>query len=85
MKVLSINLKEYGIIVASFNPGLVATGMTKEFLKNLGLKEGDELGDSKMKILTPDESVSSILKVVNRLTIKSSGSFLNYGRESLPL
>ncbi len=86
MKVLSINLKNDGIIVASFHPGFVSTDMTKRVLKNHGLKEGDEteFGDAKFKVLTPDESVSSILKVVNGLTIKSSGSFLNYGGESLP-
>ncbi len=55
MKVLSINLKKDGVVVASFHPGLVATDMSKELLTIYGLKEGDEteFGDAKFKVLTP--------------------------------
>ncbi len=86
MKVLSINLKKDGIIVTSFQPGVVPTDMSKKFIKQLGLKVGDqgEYGDQTFKVLIPEESVSSILKVLSGLTIESSGSFLNYDGESLP-
>lgn len=55
-------------------------------LKHQVFKEGGQLefAGRTFKILTPDESVSSILKVIGGLPIESSGSFLDYDGEPLP-
>ncbi len=85
MKVLSIHFKKVGTVVVSFHPGFVETDMTRDMIGRFNLKVGDQVdfNDRKITIITPEESVSSMLKVLKDLTIENSGSFLNYDGEPL--
>ncbi len=67
-KSLSIDLAPRGIAVALLHPGLVSTRMTGFTLQGI----------------TPTESVQGLLKRIDSLTMKTSGSFWHSNGEILP-
>ncbi len=84
MKVLAIGLKNH--IFISMHPGLVSTDMGKEAVNHLEADKFDltKLPSLGLETITPDESASSVLKVIEGLTIKDSGSFLDYRGARVP-
>ncbi len=77
MRVLSTESKVHTFV--AIHPGFVDTDMAKEVVRQ------DTSGVlAKMNKLTPDESAFSILNVVKGLSIKDSGSFLDYKGITLP-
>ena len=67
-KSLSHDLESEGIAVAILHPGLVSTGMTN-FNSNG---------------ISPKESVTGLLVVIDRLDLKNTGSFWHSNGEELP-
>jgi len=67
-KILSIDLKQYGIIVISLHPGWVQTPMT----------EGEDAP------LQPFESVNGMKEVIGSLEIKDSGRFFDWRGREIP-
>jgi NAD(P)-dependent dehydrogenase (short-subunit alcohol dehydrogenase family) len=89
MRNLAIELAPRGIVVGLFNPGLVDT---RGILK---LKPGDPVPDEfaplmpliqkgVFKLITPEESVTAMRGLIDRLTPEQSGKFLNYDGVALP-
>ncbi len=77
MRMLSLGSKTHTFV--AFHPGLVDTDMAKTAFQQDtdGILSG-------IKKLTPDESVSLMLKIINGLGIKDSGSYLDYEGKPLP-
>ena len=67
-KSLSQDLESEGIAVAILHPGLVSTGMTN--FNSSGI--------------SPEESVTGLLKVIDALTLKNTGTFWHSNGEELP-
>mgnify|MGYP001794280970 FL=1 len=67
-KSLSQDLESEGIAVAILHPGLVSTGMTN--FNSSGI--------------SPEESVTGLLKVIDALTLKNTGTFWHSNGEALP-
>lgn len=67
-KILSVELRDQGIIVVSLHPGWVQTTMTR--------KENAPLA--------PAESISGLIQVIESLDMKDSGRFLDWKGRELP-
>jgi len=67
-KALSVDLAEYGIIVASLHPGWVKT--TMEYTENAPLM--------------PEESIRGLIKVIESLNIEDTGKFIDWKGNELP-
>ncbi len=77
MKVLSSESKVH--IYVAIHPGLVDTEMARAAVRQ------DTTGVlANLKRLTPDESASSMLNIIEGLSIKDSGSFLDYEGITVP-
>ena len=86
---LALNLAAENIIVGLLNPGLVDTrGLAKigpddpvpeDFVQIVKL-----LRSGVLTLITPEESVTAMIKLINELTPEQSGVFLNYNGETLP-
>jgi NAD(P)-dependent dehydrogenase (short-subunit alcohol dehydrogenase family) len=86
---LALDVAKRGIIVGLINPGLVDTrGVLK-------LKPGEAppeefaalmplIRAGKIQLITPEASVTAMLKLIDGLTPARSGLFLNYDGEALP-
>lgn len=86
---LALDVARRGILVGLINPGLVDTrGVLK-------LKPGEAppeefatlmplIRSGKMKLITPEESVTAMVKLIDGLTPAQSGTFLNYDGQTLP-
>jgi NAD(P)-dependent dehydrogenase (short-subunit alcohol dehydrogenase family) len=83
MRNLAIELAPRGILVGLFNPGLVDTRGI------LALKPGDPVPDEfaplmpliqkgTLNLITPEESVTAMRGLIDRLTPEQSGRFINY-------
>lgn len=62
------------LIVAALHPGTVATALSQPFSANVA--EG--------KLFTPEQSVASLLKVIDSLSTADSGSFRAWDGSSIP-
>lgn len=71
LKTLATDVADRGIIVGMFNPGAIATGMTK---------------DSKIPhpLLPPEVGVSGMIELINNFTPEMTGSFFQYTGEEIP-
>lgn len=67
-KILSIELKDYGIIVVSLHPGWVKTTMI--YTKNAPLE--------------PSESINGMIQVIGSLEMKDTGRFLDWKGNEIP-
>ncbi len=67
-KILSIELRDAGIVVVSFHPGWVQTRMTRN-------------EDAPM---TPEESIGGMMRVIESLTPDDSGKFLDWEGNEVP-
>lgn len=67
-KILSIELKDYGIIVVSLHPGWVKTTMI--YTENAPLE--------------PSESINGMIKVTESLKMKDTGKFLDWKGNEIP-
>lgn len=86
---LALDVAKRGVLVGLINPGLVDTrGVLK-------LKPGDEppeefaalmplIRSGRMKLITPEESVTAMVRLIDGLTPAQSGTFLNYDGQTLP-
>lgn len=86
---VALDLAGRGIVVGLVNPGLVDTrGVMK-------LKPGDPVPDEfapvmplvrsgVLKLITPEESVGAMIRLIDGLTPEQSGRFLNYDGQPLP-
>jgi NAD(P)-dependent dehydrogenase (short-subunit alcohol dehydrogenase family) len=86
---LALDVAKRGIIVGLINPGLVDTRGV------LDLKPGESppeefaalmplIRAGKIQLITPEESVTAMLKLIDELTPARSGVFLNYDGQTLP-
>jgi NAD(P)-dependent dehydrogenase (short-subunit alcohol dehydrogenase family) len=86
---LALDVAKRGIVVGLINPGLVDTRGVMQ------LKPGDEppeefaalmplIRAGKIKLITPEESVSAMIRLIDGLTPAQSGTFLNYDGQALP-
>jgi NAD(P)-dependent dehydrogenase (short-subunit alcohol dehydrogenase family) len=86
---LALDVAARGIIVGLINPGLVDTRGV------LALKPGEAppeefaalmplIRAGKIQLITPQASVSAMLKLIDGLTPPQSGTFLNYDGQTLP-
>ncbi|MSO73477.1 MAG: SDR family oxidoreductase [Rhodospirillaceae bacterium] len=75
MQSLKADTKGSGIIFASVAPGLVDTDMEKEL--------GNALPIQMPKPISPAESVSGMIKVIDALTAQNSGKVFNYTGENI--
>lgn len=86
---LALDVADRGILVALINPGLVDTRGV------LGLKPGEAPPEAfaglmpliragKITLITPQESVTAMLGLIDNLTPAQSGVFLNYDGKPLP-
>ncbi len=84
MKVLAVGSKNH--IFVSIHPGIVSTDLGEKALGHLEAENFDMsiLPTLGMETITTDELVSSMLKVIKGLTIKDSGSFLDYRGGHIP-
>jgi len=86
---LALDVAKRGILVGLINPGLVDTrGVLKlkpgeappeEFAALMPLIQA-----GKIRLITPEESVSAMVKLIDGLTPARSGAFLNYDGQPLP-
>ena len=86
---LALDLAAENIIVGLLNPGLVDTrGLAKigpddpvpeDFVQILKL-----LRSGVLTLITPEESVTAMIKLIDELSPEQSGIFLNYNGETLP-
>jgi NAD(P)-dependent dehydrogenase (short-subunit alcohol dehydrogenase family) len=67
-KILSIELREQGIVVVSLHPGWVQTTMTRK----------------EKAPLTPAESIGGLIRVIEALEMKDTGRFLDWKGRELP-
>jgi NAD(P)-dependent dehydrogenase (short-subunit alcohol dehydrogenase family) len=67
-KILSYELKEYGIKVIALHPGWVKTPMTKH----------------EKAPLEPNESVDGMIRVIEGLTMEKTGAFLDWQGKQIP-
>jgi NAD(P)-dependent dehydrogenase (short-subunit alcohol dehydrogenase family) len=67
-KILSVDLRPFGIIVVSLHPGWVKTTMTRN--ENAPLE--------------PSESIGGMIQVIESLEMKDSGGFLDWKGNELP-
>lgn len=86
---LALDVTKRGILVGLINPGLVDTrGVLK-------LKPGEAppeefaalmplIRAGKIRLITPEESVTAMVKLIDGLTPAQSGTFLNYDGQTLP-
>jgi NAD(P)-dependent dehydrogenase (short-subunit alcohol dehydrogenase family) len=86
---VALDVAGRGIVVGLVNPGLVDTrGIMK-------LAPGDPVPDAfvplmplvrsgALKLITPAESVSAMIRLIDGLTAQQSGKFLNYDGQPLP-
>lgn len=86
---LALDVAKRGILVGLINPGLVDTrGVLK-------LKPGEAppeefaglmplIRAGKIRLITPEESVAAMVKLIDGLTPAQSGVFLNYDGQTLP-
>ncbi len=81
MKILSLGSKNHTFV--SIHPGVVSSDMGKVAVKQMEAADLD-LSAAGIEVITPDESASKMVKVINGLTIKDTGLFLNYEGEHLP-
>jgi len=86
---LALDVAKRGILVGLINPGLVDTRGI------LTLKPGEAppeefaalmplIRSGKIKLITPEESVTAMVKLIDGLTPARSGVFLNYDGQTLP-
>ncbi|MDH4023180.1 MAG: SDR family oxidoreductase [Gammaproteobacteria bacterium] len=86
---LALDVAQRGIIVGLINPGLVDTRGV------LNLKPGQSppeefaalmplIRAGKIRLITPEESVTAMLELIDGLTPARSGVFLNYDGQTLP-
>lgn len=86
---LALDVAKRGILVGLINPGLVDTRGV------LTLKPGEAppeefaalmplIRAGKIKLITPEESVTAMVKLIDGLTPTQSGVFLNYDGQPLP-
>lgn len=86
---LALDVAKRGILVGLINPGLVDTRGV------LALKPGEAppeefatlmplIRSGKIKLITPGESVTAMVGLIDRLTPAQSGIFLNYDGQTLP-
>ena len=85
----AVDVAQRGILVGLINPGLVDTrGVLK-------LKPGEAppeefaalmplIRAGKIKLITPEVSVTAMVKLIDGLTPAQSGTFLNYDGQTLP-
>jgi NAD(P)-dependent dehydrogenase (short-subunit alcohol dehydrogenase family) len=72
---LKADTKGSGIIFASVAPGLVDTDMEKEL--------GSALPIQMPKPISPNESITGMIKVIDGLTAQNSGKIFNYSGENI--
>ncbi len=70
MKNLALQLKRRGITVGMVNPGMTDT----DFMAGL----------PKRMLRSPDDAVADMMGNIERMTVESSGSFLQYDGETIP-
>lgn len=86
---LALDVAKRGILVGIINPGLVDTRGVMQ------LKPGDTppeefaalmplIRAGKIKLITPEESVTAMARLIDGLTPAQSGVFLNYDGQTLP-
>jgi NAD(P)-dependent dehydrogenase (short-subunit alcohol dehydrogenase family) len=86
---LALDVAKRGILVGLINPGLVDTRGV------LALKPGEEppeefaalmplIRSGKIRLITPQESVAAMVRLIDGLTPAQSGTFLNYDGQTLP-
>jgi NAD(P)-dependent dehydrogenase (short-subunit alcohol dehydrogenase family) len=86
---LALDVAKRGILVGLVNPGLVDTRGVMQ------LKPGDAppeefaalmplIRAGRIKLITPEESVSAMIRLIDGLTPAQSGTFLNYDGQTLP-
>ncbi|MBL8200801.1 MAG: SDR family oxidoreductase [Chromatiales bacterium] len=86
---LALDVAKRGILVGVINPGLVDTRGV------LQLKPGEAppeefaalmplIRAGKIRLITPEESVAAMVKLIDGLTPAQSGTFLNYDGQTLP-
>ena len=86
---LALDVAKRGILVGIVNPGLVDTrgvmrlkpgeAPPEEFAALMPL-----IRAGKIKLITPEESVTAMVKLIENLTPVQSGVFLNYDGQVLP-
>jgi NAD(P)-dependent dehydrogenase (short-subunit alcohol dehydrogenase family) len=86
---LALDLATENIIVGLLNPGLVDTRglanigpddpVPEDFVQVLKL-----LRSGALTLITPEESVTAMIKLIDELTPEQSGVFLNYNGKTLP-
>ena len=71
LRTLATDVADRGVIVGMFNPGAIATGMTK---------------DSKIPhpLLPPKVGVSGMIELIDNFTLEMTGSFFQYTGEEIP-
>ncbi len=86
---LALDVAKRGILVGLINPGLVDTRGIMQ------LKPGDPppeefaalmplIRSGRIRLITPEESVSAMLRLIDGLAPAQSGVFLNYDGQTLP-
>ena len=85
----SLGTVKDGVVIGLLNPGLVDTrGLTKlgpddpvpnDFAQIVKL-----IRSGAIELISPEESVAGMIKLIESLTSEQSGDFLNYDGESMP-
>ncbi|KAM3161335.1 3-oxoacyl-[acyl-carrier-protein] reductase [Lachancea thermotolerans] len=75
IKELSFELEPEGFTVVAAHPGLVSTDMGQHGVQTFAEK-GVDL--SSFQTITPEESASGLVDVLNKMTPSDNGKFLNY-------
>lgn len=86
MRGIGQRLKDQGVSVVVFMPGLVETRMLRQTF-GLPLDEAEKAENfdyRDLPTITASESVSSLIPLIESLTVETSGRFLNYDGNEIP-
>ncbi|CAA20369.1 short chain dehydrogenase, unknown specificity [Schizosaccharomyces pombe] len=84
MKELSVELADEHFTFISIHPGVVKTDMNADAIKKFTETSPEMLTYLKKVTIIPEESVSSMLKVVDNLKPENNGSFYRYDGTIIP-
>lgn len=84
MKEISFELEKDGFVVVSIHPGVVNTDMFVNAMQKLASKYPEMVESIKSNAISPEQSASSMLKIVDNLKTEDNGMFYNLDGTKLP-